>query len=88
MRKLKNNVIRHPLESIIFESIAAIAFAKLIVSLSIPSNWILVGLMVLMTYTGFRMITTGKIESLMNEFTGLTIAMGIVMVIVFWVKLM
>ncbi|MGQ2376078.1 hypothetical protein ACT542_11810 [Companilactobacillus zhachilii] len=41
-----------------------------------------------MTYTGFRMITTGKIESLMNEFTGLTIAMGIVMVIVFWVKLM
>lgn len=88
MRRLKNNVIKHPLKAVIFEGIAAIAMAMVIVSLSISPNLILLGLMVLMTYTGCRMIATGKVESFMNEFTGITIAMGIVIVIVFWVKLM
>lgn len=85
MRRLRNDNNSHLWKLILLDSITAIAFVGLIASLSIPINLILMILMLLMTYTGFRMISTGKTESFVNKFTGITIAMGIAMVILFLV---
>ncbi|CAJ1185981.1 hypothetical protein CPR19088_GLDEOEPO_00233 [Companilactobacillus paralimentarius] len=85
MRRLRNDLNSHLWKLILLDSIAAIALVELIASLSIPINLILMILMLLMTYTGFQMISTGKTESFVNKFTGITIAMGIAMVILFLV---
>ncbi|KRK78550.1 hypothetical protein [Companilactobacillus nodensis] len=51
---------------------------------------LLIFLMILITYTGWKMIAIGKQESFTNVFTKVTIALGIVMVFLlkYWIALL
>ena len=51
---------------------------------------LLIFLMILITYTGWKMIAIGKRESFSNGFTKVTIALGIVMVFLlkYWIALL